>query len=66
MISIGPEVAALGNSRFDAVRGGPFVAVDITPSASIILSGGYTRDTRRDSLNNHSGGYGTVHVRSLF
>ncbi len=65
-ISIGPEVAALGNDRFDAVRLGPFVAFDIGRSAQIIFSGGYSWDTRSNWLNDHSGGYGTMHVRATF
>jgi hypothetical protein len=64
--SIGPEVVSLGNDRFDAVRVGPFVGIKITPSAEIILSGGYSWDTRKNSLNDESGAYGTAHVRVTF
>ena len=66
LVSIGPELTALGNERFDAVRVGPFIGFNITSSAQIILSGGYSWDTRRDDLNDHSGGYGTIHIRSTF
>jgi hypothetical protein len=66
LISIGPEVMALGNDRFDAVRAGPFVGFNITPSAQLIFSGGYSWDERRNSLNDHSGPYGTVHIRQTF
>jgi hypothetical protein len=66
LISIGPEVMALGNDRFDAVRAGPFVGFNITPSAQLIFSGGYSWDERRNSLNDHSGPYGTVHIREAF
>jgi hypothetical protein len=59
-------VAALGNQRFDHVRAGPFIAFEVTPTASIIVSGGYSWDQRSNFLNDNSGGYGTVHVRSLF
>lgn len=65
-ISVGPEVAALGNDRFDAVRVGPFIAWDVGPAAQIILSGGYSWDTNRNALDDHSGAYGTVHLRALF
>jgi hypothetical protein len=65
-ISIGPEVMALGNDRFNAVRVGPFIGFNVTPSAQIILSGGYSWDTRSDSLNDHSGAYGAVHMRANF
>jgi hypothetical protein len=65
-ISVGPEGIAMGNQRFDAVRAGGFVAFEITSSASIIVSGGYSWDERRNSLNDNSGAYGTVHVRVLF
>jgi hypothetical protein len=65
-VSIGPEAAALGNERFDAARAGGFVAFEITSSASIIVSGGYSWDERRNSLNDNSGGYGTVHARLMF
>jgi hypothetical protein len=65
-ISIGPEASLLGNERFDARRGGGFVAWSATPSMQVILSGGYTRDARRDTLNDHSGGYGTLHITSRF
>lgn len=64
--SIGPEIAALGNTRYDAVRAGPFVAFDLTPSAQLILSGGYSWDTSRTTLNDNSGGYGTIHIRGNF
>jgi hypothetical protein len=66
VVSFGPEVTGLGNDRFDNVRGGGFVAVNITNSTQFIVSGGYAWDERRDSLNDTSGGYGTVHVRTLF
>ena len=65
-IAVGPEVQALGNDRFDNVRLGPFVAFDIAPRAQLILSGGYSWDTRRDSLNDHSGGFASAHVRGEF
>lgn len=65
-VSIGPEVAALGNTRFDAVRAGPFVSFDLTQSAQLILSGGYSWDTKRNALNDNSGAYGTIHLRSNF
>jgi hypothetical protein len=64
--SVGPEAMALGNDRFDSTRAGGFVAFEVTRSSSVIFSGGYAWDTRRDSLNDHSGGYGTVHLRALF
>jgi hypothetical protein len=64
--SIGPEVISLGNDRFDAVRAGPFVAIKITPSAEFILSGGYSWDERKDSVNNNSGAYSSAHVRVTF
>ena len=66
VISFGPEVMALGNDRFDAIRTGPFFAFKITPSADLIVSVGYTWDERSDSLNDHSGVYATVHLRGLF
>ena len=62
-IAIGPEVQALGNERFDNVRFGPFVAFDIAPRAQVILSGGYSWDERRDAVNDHSGGYASIHIR---
>jgi hypothetical protein len=65
-VAIGPELTALGNDRFDAMRAGGFVAFDIGPTASIIFSGGYSWDERRNSLNDNSGAYGTVHVRKYF
>jgi hypothetical protein len=65
-ISIGPEVVSLGNDRFDAVRVGPFIGINITPSAQIILSGGYSWDTRNDNINNQNGAYGALHVRVTF
>jgi hypothetical protein len=65
-ISIGPEGAALGNDRFDAMRAGAFIAFDTGPSAQIIVSGGYSWDTNRTVLNDHSGAYGTIHLRALF
>lgn len=65
-ISVGPEVMALGNDRFDAVRVGSFIGFNITPAAQIILSGGYSWDERRNSVNDHSGAYAAVHIRSTF
>ncbi len=66
LISFGPEVMALGNDRFDAIRTGPFIGFKITPAADLIFSGGYSWDERSDSLNDHSGVYGTVHLRGTF
>lgn len=65
-ISVGPEVMALGNERFDAVRTGPFISFAILPNVDLIISGGYTWDTRANSLNDNSGGYGNLHLRALF
>jgi hypothetical protein len=66
VISVGPEAVALGNDRFDAVRAGAFIGFNFTPSTDIILSSGYSWDERRNSLNDHSGAYGTIHVRTTF
>src|SRR5262249_44976214 len=66
VIAIGPEVIALGNDRFDAVRTGPFIAFDIYAETQLIFSGGYTWDTRKDAFNNHSGEYFTAHFRTNF
>jgi hypothetical protein len=65
-ISIGPEAMALGNDRFDSVRVGPFISFAIMPNVDLIVSGGYSWDTRRDSLNDDSGAYGNLHLRALF
>lgn len=65
-ISIGPELMGLGNKRFDSVRLGPFVSFAILPNLDLIVSGGYSWDPRRDSLNDNSGAYGNLHVRALF
>ncbi|MGZ5835573.1 MAG: cellulose biosynthesis protein BcsS [Xanthobacteraceae bacterium] len=65
-IAIGPEFMALGNDRFDAVRLGPFASFDVGGSTQLILSGGYSWDTRSDSLNDHSGGYFNAHIRTTF
>lgn len=65
-VSIGPELAALGNTRYDAVRAGPFLAFDLTPSSQVIISGGYSWDTNRNWLNDNSGGYATIHLRGNF
>lgn len=65
-ISIGPEAMALGNDRFDAVRVGPFISIAVFPNVDLIVSGGYTWDTRHNSLNDNSGGYGNLHLRALF
>jgi hypothetical protein len=65
-ISVGPELSFLGNDRFDAVRLGPFVAIDMGPGAQLILSAGYSWDTNSDALNDHSGGYFTAHARKVF
>jgi hypothetical protein len=63
-ISVGPEAMALGNDRYDSVRVGPFISISITPSTDLILSGGYSWDSRRDALNDDSGAYGSLHLRS--
>ncbi|HLL28753.1 MAG TPA: cellulose biosynthesis protein BcsS [Xanthobacteraceae bacterium] len=65
-VSIGPEGMAIGNDRYDEARAGAFVALNVTPSAQLILSGGYSWDERSNNLNDHSGGYGTVHLRWTF
>jgi hypothetical protein len=63
-ISIGPEVAALGNDRFDALRGGAFIAFNFARSAQFIVSGGYNADNgRAGSFGNSNGGYVTLHLR---
>jgi hypothetical protein len=63
-IAIGPEIAALGNDRFDAVRLGPFLAFDVNPTTQIIVSGGYQWQDDNRPFNDHSGGYFTIHARS--
>jgi hypothetical protein len=65
-VSIGPEVIALGNDRFDAVRSGAFVSFGVLPRTDLIISGGYSWDTRQVGINNDSGAYGSLHLRSLF
>jgi hypothetical protein len=62
--SVGPEVAALGNKRFDAVRAGVFGAFNWTPNAQVIVSGGYNWDSG-NAFRDNDGAYGTVHVRIL-
>ncbi len=66
LISIGPEAMAIGNDRFGQDRVGGFIAFNIFTSAQLILAGGYAWDTRTDILNDHSGGYGSLHVRWTF
>jgi hypothetical protein len=66
IISVGPEAVALGNNRYDAVRVGPFVSISLAPSMDLIVSGGYSWDTRRNNLNDNSGAYGNLHIRTLF
>lgn len=65
-VSVGPELISLGNDRFDAIRLGPFVGITVSPVSQLILSGGYSWDTRANAINDHSGGYGTVHYRQTF
>ena len=65
-VSAGPEFLALGNERYDAMRSGAFVSLSITPSAEVTLSGGYSWDRRRNSLNDDSGAYASLHLRSSF
>lgn len=65
-IAIGPEVAKLGNERYDAIRTGPFVSFDINKSTLFIISGGYSWDERKNTFNDHSGAYGAVHLRHTF
>ncbi len=66
LIAIGPEVAALGNDRFNAIRTGPFISFDLSRQTLLIFSGGYSWDERKNAFNDHSGAYGTVHIRHLF
>jgi Cellulose biosynthesis protein BcsS len=66
LVSVGPEGMFIGNDRFSEARAGAFVGFNVTPAAQLIFSGGYAWDTRSNSLNDHSGGYGTVHVRWVF
>ena len=65
-VSIGPEAMALGNVRYDSLRVGPFVSFAIARNAEIVLSGGYSRDMRRNALNDTSGGYGNLYLRVSF
>ena len=65
-VSVGPELLAMGNERYDGMRTGAFVSFAVTPSAEITLSGGYSWDRRRNSLNDDSGAYTSLHLRSSF
>jgi len=65
-ISVGPQVMALGNKRFDNLRAGPFIAIAVLPNVDLILAGGYNWDTRGNSLNDTSGGYADLHLRARF
>ena len=65
-VSVGPEVMGLGNDRYDEVRAGGFLSFNVTTLTQFIVSAGYNWDTRANSLNDHSGGYATVHMRSAF
>ncbi|MEX2128377.1 MAG: cellulose biosynthesis protein BcsS [Xanthobacteraceae bacterium] len=63
-LSVGPEVAALGNKRFDAARAGLFASLNFSPAAQIVLSGGYNWDDG-NAFRDNDGAYGTIHVRLL-
>jgi hypothetical protein len=63
-VSVGPEVAALGNKRFDAVRAGVFAALNLTANAQVIGSVGYNWGGG-NRFRDNDGAYGTVHVRFL-
>jgi hypothetical protein len=65
-ISVGPEVMALGNERFDAVRVGPFISISLMQNIDLIVSGGYSWDSRRNTLNDDSGGFANLHLRAVF
>jgi hypothetical protein len=67
-VAVGPEVAFLGNDRFDRIHVGGFVAFDVNwaTASQIILSAGYAIDTRDNSLTNNDGVYGKVHLRASF
>lgn len=65
-LSIGPEVAALGNDRFDAQRLGVFAGFAVAPRTELILSVGHNWQDSDGNLSNGDGAYGTVHLRSTF
>jgi opacity protein-like surface antigen len=67
-IAVGPEVASLGNDRFDHVHVGGFVAFDVFPATAsqVIVSAGYTIDMRDEPFTNNNGAYGKIHLRTSF
>jgi hypothetical protein len=66
-VSIGPEVAALGNDRFDGVHTGGFAAWNAFDNVQVIGSVGYNMDTHDDAFGDDDDGiYGGVHVRALY
>jgi len=63
-LAIGPEVAALGNVSFDAIRAGAFVNLG-TALGEITLSGGYQWNEHSDTTKG-DGLYGSLGVRKTF
>jgi hypothetical protein len=65
-VSIGPELTALGNDRFGAVRTGPWIGFNVY-GTEIFVSGGYSWDTKdNNAFRNNDGAYGTVHLRRVY
>jgi hypothetical protein len=65
-VSFGPEIMAVGNEVFSGVRAGPFLSFALTRQTELVVSGGYNWDTRRNGVNDNSGGYATIFVLSSF
>jgi hypothetical protein len=67
-LSVGPEAAIHGNTRYDHGSAGAFVGYDFTQTTTLSVSGGYQWDLRTPApgLNKSEGVYGSVHLTLKF
>lgn len=65
-VSIGPELMGLGNVSWDSVRTGPFISYSLTARTDLIVSGGYSWDTRAQGIFRENGAYGSLYVSTKF
>ena len=63
-IAVGSERQALGNERFDAMRGGAFASFERGDAGQLALCGGYLKDDGDGDLDDADSGYFTSHLRA--
>ena len=66
MVSVGPELAVLGDDRVGNARMGGFVGFNVTKDLKMIGAAGYNFGTDTHVIGGTSGLYGTIHICTTF